>query len=172
MTAGFRNNLVLAGIGSLALAALAPLPTLAAPGITLLSNFTSVEGQNPQAALTAAGNGIYYGTTVAGGANNIGAIFAFDPVTGDITLQDSFTGFNGNGESPFAGLTSAGNGLYYGTTSQGGTTNRGTIYAFDSGVRDPVPGPLPLMGAGAAFGWSRRLRRRIQPVRPVFPMGR
>jgi hypothetical protein len=25
----------------------------------------------------------------------------------------------------------------------------------------PVPGPLPLMGAGAAFAWSRRLRRRI-----------
>jgi hypothetical protein len=25
----------------------------------------------------------------------------------------------------------------------------------------PVPGPLPLLGAGAAFGWSRRLRKRI-----------
>jgi len=25
-----------------------------------------------------------------------------------------------------------------------------------------VPGPLPLLGAGAAFGWSRRLRRRIK----------
>lgn len=24
----------------------------------------------------------------------------------------------------------------------------------------PVPGPLPLFGAAAAFGWSRRLRRR------------
>lgn len=24
-----------------------------------------------------------------------------------------------------------------------------------------VPGPLPLLGAGAAFGWSRRLRRRV-----------
>ena len=24
-----------------------------------------------------------------------------------------------------------------------------------------VPGPLPLLGAGAAFGWSRRLRNRI-----------
>ncbi|MFM7548763.1 MAG: hypothetical protein ACKO8I_07780 [Cyanobacteriota bacterium] len=24
-----------------------------------------------------------------------------------------------------------------------------------------VPGPLPLVGAGAAFGWSRRMRRRI-----------
>lgn len=26
----------------------------------------------------------------------------------------------------------------------------------------PVPGPLPLLGAGAAFGWSRRLRRRLK----------
>ena len=24
-----------------------------------------------------------------------------------------------------------------------------------------TPGPLPLFGAGAAFGWSRRLRKRI-----------
>jgi hypothetical protein len=27
-------------------------------------------------------------------------------------------------------------------------------------VPDPVPGPLPLFGAGASFAWSRRLRRR------------
>ncbi len=26
----------------------------------------------------------------------------------------------------------------------------------------PVPGPLPLLGIGAAFGWSRRLRRRLR----------
>ncbi len=25
----------------------------------------------------------------------------------------------------------------------------------------PVPGPLPLFGAAAAFGWSRKLRRRV-----------
>jgi hypothetical protein len=25
-----------------------------------------------------------------------------------------------------------------------------------------VPGPLPLLGAGAAFGWSRRLRARVR----------
>jgi hypothetical protein len=28
-----------------------------------------------------------------------------------------------------------------------------------------VPGPLPLLGAGAAFGWSRQLRKRIQVSR-------
>ncbi len=26
----------------------------------------------------------------------------------------------------------------------------------------PVPGPLPILGAAAAFGWSRRLRKKIQ----------
>lgn len=29
-----------------------------------------------------------------------------------------------------------------------------------------VPGPLPIVGCGAAFAWSRRLRRRIQQRRP------
>jgi hypothetical protein len=34
---------------------------------------------------------------------------------------------------------------------------------FTAGIAsDPVPGPLPLMGAGVAFSFSRRLRRRIK----------
>ena len=114
------SHFALAGIGSLAFTALTPLPTVAAPGITLQGSFD-------------------------------GAI---------------------NGSGPYAALTAAGNGFFYGTTPNGGANNQGAIFAFDSGVRDPVPGPLPLMGAGAAFGWSRRLRRRIQQVRPVFPMER
>jgi hypothetical protein len=32
-----------------------------------------------------------------------------------------------------------------------------------------VPGPLPLLGAGAAFGWSRQLRRRIGTSGGVRP---
>jgi hypothetical protein len=54
------------------------------------------------------------------------------------------------------------------------TTGTGDIFAFDNltiGSREQVvpptpsnsvPGPLPLLGAGAAFGWSRRLRRRVK----------
>ena len=30
-----------------------------------------------------------------------------------------------------------------------------------------VPGPLPLMGAGVAFGYSRKLRRRITTAKAV-----
>lgn len=33
--------------------------------------------------------------------------------------------------------------------------------SFYAAVSHPVPGPLPVFGAAAAFGWSRRLRRRI-----------
>jgi len=36
-----------------------------------------------------------------------------------------------------------------------------TIQAFLGPPAAAVPGPLPLLGAGAAFGWSRRLRKRI-----------
>ena len=35
------------------------------------------------------------------------------------------------------------------------------VAALDLRTPSPVPGPLPLLGAGAAFGWSRRLRKRI-----------
>lgn len=34
--------------------------------------------------------------------------------------------------------------------------------AFNGGFFAVVPGPLPLAGAGAAFAWSRTLRRRIK----------
>jgi hypothetical protein len=36
-------------------------------------------------------------------------------------------------------------------------------------VLTEVPGPLPLLGAGAAFGFSRRLRRRISTSQPGTP---
>ena len=32
---------------------------------------------------------------------------------------------------------------------------------LDGGVTTTVPGPLPMVGVGIAFGYSRRLRRRI-----------
>jgi hypothetical protein len=34
-------------------------------------------------------------------------------------------------------------------------------FAIDNAYFAPVPGPLPVLGASAAFGWSRRLRRRL-----------
>lgn len=118
-TKGFVSKLALSGIGTLAFAAITLQPTLAAPTLTLKASFDGANGKNPFAALTPAGNGLFYGTAFNGGDNNFGSIFEFDPA--------------------------------------------GTA---------PVPGPLPLMGVTAAYGWSRKLRRRIEEVRPEFPIGR
>jgi uncharacterized repeat protein (TIGR03803 family) len=134
--------------------------------ITLKGSFDGTNGVNPYAALTPAGNGKFYGTTVLGGGNNLGAIFEFDPSgSGSVTLKGSFNGIDG--ASPYAALTSAGNGKFYGTTSQDGANGGGTIFEFDPGADSvPTPAPLPLMGAGAAFGWSRKLRRRLRLQQP------
>jgi hypothetical protein len=46
-----------------------------------------------------------------------------------------------------------------------GTTSP-SIFTYNSGsekiILRLVPGPLPLLGAAAAFGYSRKLRNRIQ----------
>jgi uncharacterized repeat protein (TIGR03803 family) len=145
--------------------------------INLKYSFDGTAGSFPTAALTPAGNGKFYGAAEQGGANNFGTIFEFDPSNGAVTLMASF-GYSiydsGNGRWPHAALIPSGNGhSFYGTTRVGGATNTGAIFEFDPGTNSaPAPAPLPLLGAGAAFGWSRRLRRRIQPVRPVFPIGR
>ena len=47
--------------------------------------------------------------------------------------------------------------------SQTGSNATGVIqdFQFVAEYEEPVPGPLPLVGAAAAFAWSRRLRKRL-----------
>ena len=68
--------------------------------------------------------------------------------------------------STFSGQTLASIGFTVSSGLLGSWTLDGTgdtIQAFLGPPSPPsaVPGPLPLLGAGAAFGWSRRLRKRI-----------
>jgi uncharacterized repeat protein (TIGR03803 family) len=98
--------------------------------ITLKDSFTGSNGAIAGSDLIAAGNGLFYGTTIEGGSNNKGAIYAFDSLSGKISLKASFTG--SNGAKPHTALTAAGDGIFYGTTAFGGAIDRGTIYAFDA----------------------------------------
>jgi hypothetical protein len=60
--------------------------------------------------------------------------------------------------SNWANLTAGQNTAYIVVQDSGSFT--GVLTSNVSFSKD-VPGPLPLLGASAAFGWSRRLRRRI-----------
>jgi len=66
--------------------------------------------------------------------------------------------------SSFTGLTTPTEFRFYSYTERTGRyiafSNISFLQADGSGPAS-VPGPLPLLGVGAAFGWSRRLRKRI-----------
>lgn len=58
-----------------------------------------------------------------------------------------------------------------GTGVVGIWTLNGTSETINLIAGPPVPGPLPLLGGGAAFAWSRRLRGRVKdrPMVEVDP---
>jgi len=95
---------------------------------TNLLSFTGTSGlypgANPVGNLVSGANGIFYGTTEAGGASNYGTVFAVT-ANGTFTSLVSFTGTNGAdlGDSPAAGLVWGTNGNLYGTTQYGGTND-------------------------------------------------
>lgn len=85
-----------------------------------------------------------------------------------------FGGFGSGKASPdLIGLTEVTSFIIEGTLT-GATDSTNTIISFGvgpGGIPEPgstvggyysVPGPLPLAGVGAAFAWSRSLRRRIK----------
>jgi len=54
--------------------------------------------------------------------------------------------------------------------AQGNTTNEAYASSLRLTTNPPsieVPGPLPILGAGAMFGFSRRLRRRVSSSNPA-----
>ncbi len=55
-----------------------------------------------------------------------------------------------------------------GKTESGGEKVTGAAFwrIPNQGPTNEVPGPLPVLGAAAAFSWSRKIRRRIQAVTP------
>jgi uncharacterized repeat protein (TIGR03803 family) len=91
----------------------------------------AANGNNPRGSLIQASNGKLYGMTWFGGTSNLGVLFEYDLVTSTCTKKVDFTG-TANGSYPSASLIQAGNGKLYGLTSNGGTSNNGVLFEFDT----------------------------------------
>jgi uncharacterized repeat protein (TIGR03803 family) len=77
------------------------------------------------------GNGLYYGTAYLGGDDSLGAIFSFNPIDDTEKTVWSF-GSGTDGIYPLGSLVyHADNGLFYGTTGNGGMYGHGTFFTFD-----------------------------------------
>ena len=115
---------------------------------TTIYNFTALNGDGayPSAGLVMDQNGVLYGTTQAGGTSagspcdfyaifGCGTVFSLTPPTTPgapwtEAILHAFTGLNGEGSLPTAGLTLNSSGALFGTTSTGGTAGKGTIFAI------------------------------------------
>lgn len=93
-------------------------------------NMTLSSGLQPRSGLVMASNDKMYGLTVAGGANNDGVLFEFDPVNDAHAVRHNFNNTTG-GASPYGSLTEGLNGKLYGTTYNGGLNQNGTLFEFD-----------------------------------------
>ncbi len=85
------------------------------------------DGETPDCTLVQNARGVVYGTTIDGGADGLGTVFAVTP-NGTETVLYSFAGGKHDGANPQAGLLMDAQGNLYGTTSGGGPKGAGTVY--------------------------------------------
>jgi uncharacterized repeat protein (TIGR03803 family) len=106
---------------------------------TLLHTFDGTDGTYPTGALIQATDGNFYGTTQYGGAYNQGTIFKVTP-TGTVTTLYSFCpqAHCNDGANPYAGLILGSDGVFYGTTFNGGGGNDGTVFSLSVSLSPTV----------------------------------
>jgi uncharacterized repeat protein (TIGR03803 family) len=93
-------------------------------------DFTSSGGSKPSGTLIQASDGMLYGMTSSGGINSSGVVYQYNPITSVYTKKADFD-FALNGSYPLGSLLEASDGMFYGMTHYGGSTNYGCIFQFD-----------------------------------------
>ena len=114
------------------------------------------------------------GTTLIGGFSSSGtsnAVYLCADCDGQFLFLP--VGYSGGSQQIFSKTTfSSANLQSLGLTPNTSFTwkwgARGADQTFQLDI-EPVPAPLPLLGAASAYGWSRRLRRRIRKRAAVAP---
>jgi uncharacterized repeat protein (TIGR03803 family) len=140
-------------------------------GYTALHNFGggASDGKSPQSALIEDGAGFLYGMTLNGGPLDVGTVFKVKTDGTGFALLHKFAGGTQDGSSPYSRLTLDSSGFLYGTTTYGGTSDKGVVFklrtdgtgfvilrSFAGGASDgayPRSGLL-LDGSGLLYGTS------------------
>ena len=106
------------------------LTTLYAFGSITNASGVPLDGAGPNG-LVQGSDGYFYGTTGGGGTNGgNGTVFKIS-ANGALTSLHSFAG-GSDGSTPQAALVQGSDGYFYGTTSDGGTTDVGTVFKIST----------------------------------------
>lgn len=156
-----KPNAVLVALGAFSAATLLQTWLQAAPAsapggtFTALYSFGGPDGAEPEGGLVQGPDGVFYGTTSRGGANDDGTVFRFTP-GGALTTLYAFTGGT-DGSSPIGRLVVGKDGALYGTTDGNNTTHQDTFFRITPSGRlttlaapsGPYPGPIVAFKRGA-----------------------
>jgi uncharacterized repeat protein (TIGR03803 family) len=96
----------------------------------VLHSFSGVDGSSPEASLVLDSEGNLFGTTSGGGASGRGTIFTLKADGTLFTVLHSFSGGAWDGERPWSALILDGAGDLFGTTTDGGASNLGTVFTI------------------------------------------
>ena len=97
---------------------------------SLLHSFAGTNGIYPQASVIYQ-SGILYGVTSSGGGGGYGTLFSYNVSTNTLAILHSFTYPPlANGKQPQASVIYE-SGILYGTTTAGGTSNKGILFKYD-----------------------------------------
>ncbi len=96
-----------------------------------LVEFTTTTPQHPSSGLTRAADGKLYGVSTTGGSNDLGTLYSYDPASGTVQIEVSFSGATGTalGSHPAGILTLGADGALYGIATEGGN-GFGTAFRF------------------------------------------
>jgi len=121
-------------IAMIAFAAVIASPAMQAQTLTVLHNFTGGgDGNEPLAGVTFDQQGRIYGTTYEGGSNQEGMVYRLVREGGGWVLSPIYSfgpPQSGDGNEPLARVVFGPDGLLYGTTSEGGTEDYGTVFSL------------------------------------------
>jgi uncharacterized repeat protein (TIGR03803 family) len=95
------------------------------------------DGLFPSSSLLLDRAGNLYGTTDAGGADNLGTVFKVSTNGKAEKILHSF-GSSGDGASPFVGMVKDSAGNFYGVTDGGGAFRHGTVFRIDGSGNETV----------------------------------
>ena len=118
---------------------------------TKLYAFTNSDGANPYAGLIQGSDGNLYGTTYAGGQNDLGTVFRVS-TDGVLTTLHSFAG-PADGSNPLGSLVQANDGNFYGTAAHGGAYSNGVIFRVSMPL-PPVIRSVSATAQGVTLTWS------------------
>ena len=104
---------------------------------TTLHSFAGVDGAWPSGKLRKDKVGNLFGVTYSGGKYNNGTVFRLSQ-SGQLTVLHSFGGTSADGTNPVGGLIRDATGNFYGTTRNGGTNGKGTIFKLNPKTREEI----------------------------------